>query len=202
MGWSDIPAKDRTRTLARADQLGLSEAQLSSKEDLVVSQAGLTLDARRPGKLKPSKLTLKDAGDLVRYYGHPEATQSNRVAALRQNERRAVLRAFNELERDREKDHNFQGRTLNHALTALQRRSLRPNELRAEYVQQLDQIAGRVTGIIWFLPNIVIEPNATLEFSGSGPHSLVANKITIKPGGRIVGNLATVQISCNTLEVQ
>jgi len=84
----------------------------------------------------------------------------------------------------------------------LTRRSINLSELTAVAARTVGEIAARVIGVVVLLPNIVIEANCALTFQGSGPYSLIANKITIKPGGRIVANQATVQISCNTLEIQ
>lgn len=202
MGWSDLSAEEKTRTLGRAKSLGLSEANLSSPEDLIVGAGGVSLDARRAGAVKGTPIRVNTVDDLVRLFGHPEVSRSNRLVAMKTNERRGLLRVLKELESPDAVARNVEGRTLNQVIAGLTRRSIKTSELTAEQSKAVAEIAGRVVGIGWLFANIVIEAGNTLSFDGSGPHALIANKITIKPGGRIVSNRATVQITCNTLEVQ
>lgn len=202
MGWAALTNDERARTLQRARKLNLSEANLSSQDDLVVGIGGVTLDMRQAGNLTAAKVKVQSVDELVRFYGHPEAGHSTRLAGVKMNERRLLLRTLGEIRSPLPAARNLEGRTLNQIINGVMRNSINASELDSNTVKAIAGIAGRVIGGVWLLPNIVIEANSALTFQGSGPYTLIANKITIKPGGRIVSNQATVQISCNTLEVQ
>ncbi|MCA9707022.1 MAG: hypothetical protein KDK70_14305 [Myxococcales bacterium] len=201
--------EQRAAVLERAKHRGLTEHDLSSEQDLVISGRGASLEPGVAG-LRPKIVKPRSIEDAIRVMGPPAEARRK----IPQSERRLQLDRLRALSREirpvrrrpmaarDEKDlARKQASFSNLAARMVVGGIVSQAELMdLGLASLLDDQIQRIDLRQWLLPSIVIQAGSTWTI-GAGVNSVVAFRVTVEPGARILINQAPFALDCVHFEV-
>jgi hypothetical protein len=215
MPFDRLSVEEQQVFLARLQMKKLTRDSIQGEEDLVVkANTEVVLSADRTSALKPVVRKASSLEELRSWLGHPASVLARReVQKLHSARVKRVEKAIVATRLDRvaprapksliqaiagDPDRQAAFEAAAHAavegvLDISQFKALKKG---------LEELVCAVSIVNWAFVVVTIKAGGQLVFSPPGPHTLVAFKLIIEPGGRIVNNQCQLTLDCDHIVIQ